>query len=347
MITTREATLSDIPEIKELFKETVLHVNNNDYSYEETVDWASCGESEEKWIKLITELYFIVAVHESGKIAGFSSIRDDGYLHSMFIHKDFTRQGIASLLYRKMEEYATGKHIARITSEVSITAKPFFIKQAFLIDEEQKRKANKLYLTNYKMSKALSSEQDSLALKSLANEALWQLFPIELSEPKRYWNINYITEAKRLEQTIGIQNLVRMNHIGSTAVPNLTAKPTIDILIEIAEHTDIKTLITHIESIGYIYNPQPKNPPPYMMFMKGYTAGGFKGQVFHIHVRYHGDWDEIYFRDYLIDHPEAAKEYGELKQELMIKYKHDRDAYTQSKSDFIRKITALSRKKHI
>jgi GrpB-like predicted nucleotidyltransferase (UPF0157 family) len=42
-----------------------------------------------------------------------------------------------------------------------------------------------------------------------------------------------------------------------------------------------------------------------MMFMKGYTSKGFEGQVFHVHVRYRGDWDELYFRDYLINHPET------------------------------------------
>lgn len=80
-----------------------------------------------------------------------------------------------------------------------------------------------------------------------------------------------------------------------------------------------------------------------MMFMKGYTPEGFKGQAYHLHVRYTGDWGELYFRDYLIAHPETAKEYGELKLLLMQQYKHNRDVYTEAKGDFIRKITAIAK----
>lgn len=80
-----------------------------------------------------------------------------------------------------------------------------------------------------------------------------------------------------------------------------------------------------------------------MMFMKGYTLNGFEEKVFHLHVRYLGDWNELYFRDYLIQHPEVAKQYGKLKLELKDKFQHDRDAYTEAKADFIKKHTNLAR----
>lgn len=80
-----------------------------------------------------------------------------------------------------------------------------------------------------------------------------------------------------------------------------------------------------------------------MMFMKGYTLKGFSGQAYHVHVRYPGDWDEIYFRDYLISHPEVAHEYETLKRELSEKYANDREAYTAGKSGFARDITELAR----
>jgi putative acetyltransferase len=148
------------PELNRLYQETILAVNQKDYSTEEVEDWASCGNSLTHWEQLINELYFIVAENNKKQIAGFSSIRNDGYLYSMFVHKDFQRQGIASLLYNKIEEYAITKNIAKITSEVSITAKGFFERQGFKVDEEQKRKANKLSLTNYKMSINLKRQSD-------------------------------------------------------------------------------------------------------------------------------------------------------------------------------------------
>jgi GrpB-like predicted nucleotidyltransferase (UPF0157 family) len=89
---------------------------------------------------------------------------------------------------------------------------------------------------------------------------------------------------------------------------------------------------------------KPENPPPHMMFVKGYTPEGFLGQAFHVHVRYPGDWNEIRFRDYLRIHNTIAKEYEALKIRLAQKYQYDRDGYTEAKSDFIEKINTLSRK---
>ena len=177
----------------------------------------------------------------------------------------------------------------------------------------------------------------------MTNEELWQLFPIILCEHKPQWNDNYFREKAVIEEAIGISNIVRTNHCGSTAVPGLLAKPTIDILLEIKDNANIQNLISSMQLCGYIYNPQPKLPAPHMMFMKGYTPQGFKGQVFHVHVRFKGDWDELYFRDYLVLHPEIAAEYGQLKSELQKKYEHDRDAYTYAKTDFITRVVRLAR----
>ena len=75
------------------------------------------------------------------------------------------------------------------------------------------------------------------------------------------------------------------------------------------------------------------------MIIKGYTDSGFADRVFHIHVRNPGQNDELYFRDYLIAHPETAVEYAKLKRSLFKDYEHDRDGYTAAKGEFIRRIT--------
>jgi len=177
----------------------------------------------------------------------------------------------------------------------------------------------------------------------MSNEELWTLFPIILSEHRLIWKENYLTEKIVIEQAVGIRNIVRINHYGSTSVPNLLAKPSIDILLEVKNNTNIEKLILNMQSVGYIYSEQLNNPEPCMMFMKGYTAQGLKGQAFHAHVRYSGHWDELYFRDYLLSHPEIADKYGKLKSELQKKYEHDRDGYTDAKTDFIKQVTKLAR----
>ena len=73
----------------------------------------------------------------------------------MFVHKDFQRIGIAKTLFNEMELYARTRRIKKLTSEVSITAINFFQKNRYIIVKEQKRKANKMFLTNYLVEKYL------------------------------------------------------------------------------------------------------------------------------------------------------------------------------------------------
>ena len=135
---------SDAVELKNLFQNTVLAINRRDYSQAEVEDWASCGDNLSNIEDMIKTHYFIVAVNQQSEIVGFSSITPQGYLHSMFVHKNFQGEGIATMLLNE---------IIRITSEVSLTARPFFEKKGYIVEEEQKRKANQLSLTNFWMAK--------------------------------------------------------------------------------------------------------------------------------------------------------------------------------------------------
>jgi GrpB-like predicted nucleotidyltransferase (UPF0157 family) len=179
-------------------------------------------------------------------------------------------------------------------------------------------------------------------LNEMTNEELWELFPIILTPYDPVWPLRYSEEEQMLKDVLGA-DIVRISHIGSTSVIGLTSKPTIDILIEITYETDLNILKDNLIKSGYIYSYQSDKPDPKMMFMKGYTESGFKGQVYHLHIRYLGDWDEILFRDYLRSHYEALKEYQELKLSLLPVFKHNRDGYTASKGDFIQRITELAR----
>ena len=145
MITIRIALNTDIEEIQSLYRNTVLVINRRDYSQAEVEDWASCGDDPSKIEGMIKTHYFIVAVNRQSEIVGFSSITPQGYLHSMFI----------TLLLNEIERYAVAAGITRITSEVSITARPFFEKRGYIVEVEQKRRANQLSLTNYWMAKSL------------------------------------------------------------------------------------------------------------------------------------------------------------------------------------------------
>lgn len=151
----RTAAHSDIPELRSLFTETVLTINRKDYTQDEVEDWASCGEAAAHWEDLLGRLHFIVATESGGRIAGFTSISDEGYLHSMFVHRDLQGKGIATALLSRAEEYARSHGIPCMKSDVSITARPFFERHGYTVEKEQKAKARLLYMTNFRMTKAL------------------------------------------------------------------------------------------------------------------------------------------------------------------------------------------------
>ncbi|MDA3882010.1 MAG: GrpB family protein [Bacteroidales bacterium] len=175
-------------------------------------------------------------------------------------------------------------------------------------------------------------------------EKLGQIFPVIICEPSEKWQDFFQTESKLIVDSFSKSDIVRIDHIGSTAIPDLKAKPTIDILLQVLEELDTKKIMRVFKSLDYNVNEHPENPPPHLTFVKGYTREGFKGQTYHVHVRYHGDWDEIRFRDFLIKNKEIAKEYETLKLELAEKYPNDREAYTDSKTKWIEKINNLARK---
>ncbi len=96
-----------------------------------------------------------------------------------------------------------------------------------------------------------------------------------------------------------------------------------------------------MENAGYICMAADKRR---MSFNKGYTPEGYAEKVFHIHVHETGDNDELLFRDYLRANPKAAKEYEELKLNLVPRFHHNRAGYTEAKTDFVKRIVAEARK---
>ncbi|MEN8194780.1 MAG: GrpB family protein, partial [Bacteroidota bacterium] len=154
------------------------------------------------------------------------------------------------------------------------------------------------------------------ALHKMTYRELGELFPIIIVEPDENWKNYFNNEKESIFELFEESEIKSIEHIGSTAIPDIKAKPTIDILMEVSDKIETKKIIEKLKSIGYQYIQRLDNPPPHMMFVKGYSLQGFNGQTYHIHVRYKGDWDELYFRDYLRENRQFANEYEELKLEL-------------------------------
>lgn len=174
-------------------------------------------------------------------------------------------------------------------------------------------------------------------LSEMTLEELWHLFPIQLTEPNKEWKAYYEEAHHEIAKLLSDMDIVRISHIGSTAVRGIWAKPIIDILIELNADNDMRRIAGILEQNGYICMSADDKR---ISLNKGYTEKGFADKVYHVHIRYSGDNDELYFRDYLNEYPAAAKEYENLKLLLWKKYEFDRDGYTAAKGPFIKKITA-------
>jgi len=181
-------------------------------------------------------------------------------------------------------------------------------------------------------------------LSEMTLEELWELFPIILREHNPQYKEWYLKEKENIIESIGVNTIERISHIGSSAVEGLIAKPTVDILLEVGFNIDIDNLKLSLENAGWGLMAFENKPDLKMSFNKGYTPDGFAEKVFHLHVRFLKDWDELYFRDYLITHKDVAKKYAELKLKLKKQYEHDRDGYTDAKTEFIKRWTREARK---
>lgn len=177
----------------------------------------------------------------------------------------------------------------------------------------------------------------SKKLSEMTLEELWQLFPIFLTEHQTCWKEWFAEEEAILKKLLP---KAEINHIGSTAIPTIWAKPIIDILIEVPKACELLPIKDTLVNSSYICMSQSENR---ISFNKGYTENGFAEKVFHLHVRYAGDNDELYFRDYLIEHLDVAKAYEEMKLKLWKEYEHDRDGYTNAKAEFVQRYTAKAK----
>jgi GrpB-like predicted nucleotidyltransferase (UPF0157 family) len=161
------------------------------------------------------------------------------------------------------------------------------------------------------------------------------------------WPRMFESEKEHLLSCLPNGPVKRIEHFGSTAVPGLSAKPIIDILVEVSSLEETKKKIVPILTAkGYEYFWRPTwgddVPPFYAWFIKRDT-GGIRTHHIHMVERDFEHWDRLLFRDYLIDNPDLAKEYEKLKLRFSHAFPDDRPAYTNAKTEFIVKMTDLAK----
>ena len=156
------------------------------------------------------------------------------------------------------------------------------------------------------------------------------------------WPAFFEEERARIAGALGdlVSGIASIEHVGSTAVLGLQAKPIIDILIGVHDLTDGEQSISPMESLGYESLGEHGIPGRYY-FRRGIP------RTHHVHLVKYGcpDWvDTVLFRDYLRENPEACIEYAVLKRKLAVRYRTDRERYTDAKRPFIQSALEQARR---
>ncbi len=157
------------------------------------------------------------------------------------------------------------------------------------------------------------------------------------------WETIYQKEKQSLIKIFKNEDIL-IEHIGSTSIKDIFAKPVIDIMLGADNLSVIEKLIPELGIIGYIYLPEYEQQIKERRFFHKIINGVTK---FHLHgvVKLGEFWkDKLLFRDYLRTHPQTAKDYEAEKKELAEKYRFQRNKYTESKSGFIMEVVEKAKK---
>jgi putative acetyltransferase len=143
---------SMLDEMLRLFYNTVHSVNARDYNTEQLDNWAPEAIDKKKWEERLSNNVCLVTFHKN-KIVGFGELSEEGGIDTMFVHKNFQGKKIASRILEELTGYAQDHDFRTLTTEASITAKPFFERHGFKVVKVQKNYYDKMVFINYKMKK--------------------------------------------------------------------------------------------------------------------------------------------------------------------------------------------------
>ncbi|MFA6322002.1 MAG: GrpB family protein [Candidatus Buchananbacteria bacterium] len=159
---------------------------------------------------------------------------------------------------------------------------------------------------------------------------------VKLVPPQKKWSKSFMVEKKKIE-AMPLKQKINVEHIGSTAINNMPAKPIIDLAVGTKKFKDGYRLIKSLETLGYKYRPKASKKNSRLFFRKGSDSR----VTHHLHViKYQGRvWqDLISFRDYLNKSKSTAKSYLKLKKNLSHKFFNNRKKYLAGKNKFIKSI---------
>ena len=328
-MTIRRFEKADAAEVSRLIKTTIQISNAKDYPAE-LLDALVETETEEHVLERAGWTHFYVVTDEDriigcGAIGPYWGKEDESSLFTIFVHPDYQGKGIGRDIIHTLERDEYFQRAQRIEIPASITGVPFYRKMG------------------YEYKNGVTEPDEEHLIRMEKKRELWDLdtkvlglkrgtVAVELHDPE--WERvakATIEKLRRLLSGVALD----IQHIGSTAIKNIVAKPIIDIVVGVSDFDRIFKLNPVLEENGFIFRGQDV-PNQYL-----YVCGDADSRTHHIHVVlcYSIYWNNyVNMRDYLNSHEEDAREYSELKKRLAAEYPEDRNTYTEKKSALINEI---------
>ncbi len=148
----RTYEIGDTKQIVQLFYDTVHEVNIRDYTTAQVDAWAPADIDIASWTKSLSSKFTFVA-EEGAKIAGFGELETNGHIDRFYCHQDFQRQGVGKLILKQIESKAQDLGLKKLFTEASITARPFFASQGFIVIRKQEVERRGQKFINFIMEK--------------------------------------------------------------------------------------------------------------------------------------------------------------------------------------------------
>jgi GrpB-like predicted nucleotidyltransferase (UPF0157 family) len=162
-------------------------------------------------------------------------------------------------------------------------------------------------------------------------------WPVAVVDHDPHWALAFLAEAHRLRRVLPA-DVLAIEHVGSTAVPGLAAKPIIDVLLGVRRLAGAGAHVRGLEQLGYTYLPTYEQAMPYRRLLRRREDDPPAAHI-HLVERTHPFFTEhLVLRDYLRLHPDEADRYGALKRRLAAAHRDDREAYMDGKDGLLREL---------
>ncbi len=307
----------------DVFHSSVHGIACRDYAPAQLDAWAPLQVDAAAWAERLQAIRPFVA--EAGaKRLGYADLQPDGTIDHFFVAAEAAGAGVGTALMGRIHEAALGQGLPSLHAEVSLTARPFFEKWGFAVETGQTVVKRGVELHNLKMRKYLATAGGSSPGAEVA-----------VVEYDPSWPAQFEAERALLEPILASWLAGPIQHVGSTAVPGLPAKPVIDIMAPVPSLEAARPAIGAVAAAGYCHFPYKAET------MHWFCKPSPSHRTHHLHLVPFQSlaWiQRLAFRDALRRDPGLAAQYAALKRDLAVRFRLDREAYTAAKAPFIRQV---------